>query len=74
MLNTLWQRNIRSINKRIKTRRENKMTNKPTITSWSINVKWSNGLEENLTDCDDDTASYVDQYLTEVEQQKQSEE
>lgn len=50
------------------------MTNKPTITSWSINVKWSNGLEENLTDCDDDTASYVDQYLTEVEQQKQSEE
>ena len=48
------------------------MKDKPTITSWSINVKWSNGLEENLTDCDDDTASYVDQYLTEVEQQKQS--
>lgn len=46
------------------------MKNKHTITSWSINVKWSNGLEENLTDCDDDTASYVDQYLTEVEQEK----
>jgi hypothetical protein len=46
------------------------LKDKVKILSWSINVKWSNGLEENLTDCDDDTASYVDQYLTEVEQEK----
>jgi hypothetical protein len=40
------------------------------ILNWSINVKWSNGVEEDLTDCDDDTASAVDTWLTEIEDKK----
>ena len=36
------------------------------VIGWSINVKWSDGQEENLTDCDDDTASAVDTWLNEI--------
>ena len=44
--------------------------NKLKIIGWSIDVKWSDGTEEKLTDCDDTTASYVDDYLTEKETEK----
>ena len=47
---------------------------KLTIIGWSINVEWSDGKEENLSDCDDDTASAVDAWLTEVEEEKNNEE
>ena len=47
-----------------------KLKDKLKILSWSINVRWSNGVEEDLTDCDDDTASAVDTWLTEVENEK----
>ena len=45
-------------------------SHKLKILNWSINVKWSNGVEEDLTDCDDDTASAVDTWLTEIEDEK----
>jgi|TARA_E500000331_G_C17007741_1_gene604961 hypothetical protein len=47
-----------------------KLKDKLKILNWSINVKWSNGVEEDLTDCDDDTASAVDTWLTEIEDEK----
>ena len=49
------------------------LKNKLKILSWSINVKWSDGEEEDLTDCDDDTASAVDTWLTEVEKERNEE-
>jgi hypothetical protein len=49
------------------------LKDKLKILSWSINVEWSNGEEEDLTDCDDDTASAVDTWLTEVEEERNGE-
>jgi len=43
------------------------------VISWAINVKWSDGNEENITEIDDDTASSVDTFLTELEQRKNTE-
>ena len=43
------------------------------VISWAINIKWSDGEEENITEIDDDTASSVDTFLTELEQDKHSE-
>jgi hypothetical protein len=43
------------------------------VISWAINVEWSDGKEENITEIDDDTASSVDTFLTELEQGKHSE-
>jgi hypothetical protein len=40
------------------------------IIGWSIDVKWSNGEEESITDIPDDVAQSVDEYLTEVEEKK----
>jgi len=50
------------------------LKDKLKILSWSINVKWSDGEEEDLTDCDDDTASAVDTWLTEVEKERNTNE
>tara|TARA_R100000995_G_scaffold44686_1_gene21049 strand:- start:222 stop:380 length:159 start_codon:yes stop_codon:yes gene_type:complete len=46
---------------------------KKKIISWSIDVKWSDGSQENLTDMDDTTAGVVDDYLTEIENEKNEE-
>ena len=43
-------------------------TNK--IIGWTIEVEWSDGKVEKLGDCDDTTAGYVDDYLNEVEREK----
>ena len=43
------------------------------VICWAINVEWSDGKEENITEIDDDTASSVDTFLTELEQGKHSE-
>jgi len=43
-------------------------TNK--IIGWAIEVEWSDGTVEKLKDCDVTTASYVDDYLNEVEREK----
>ena len=37
------------------------------IIGWSIDVKWSNGKEEKITEIPDDVASVIDDYLTEIE-------
>ena len=50
-----------------------KLKSKLKILSWKINVRWSDGAEEDLSDCDDDTASAVDQWLTEVEEERNNE-
>ena len=46
---------------------------KKKIISWSIDVKWSDGSQENLIDFDDTTAVCVDDYLTEIEKEKNEE-
>ena len=43
---------------------------KKKIISWSIDVKWSDGSQENLIDFDDTTAVCVDDYLTEIENEE----
>lgn len=40
------------------------------ITGWSIDIKWSNGEEESIIDIPDDVAQPVDEYLTEIEGDK----
>ena len=47
-----------------------KLKSKLKILSWKINVHWSDGTDEDLSDCDDDTVSAVDQWLTEVEEER----
>ena len=37
------------------------------ITGWTIDVKWSNGKEEKITEIPDEVAQYIDDYLTEIE-------
>ena len=37
------------------------------IIGWSIDVKWSNGKEEKITEIPDEVAQYIDDYLTEIE-------
>ena len=38
------------------------------ITGWALQVTWSDGQEETITDIDDETARAVDTYLTEIEE------
>jgi len=40
---------------------------KKRIIGWALQVTWDDGKEETITDIDDDTASSVDAYLTEIE-------
>ena len=40
------------------------------IIGWSIDIEWSNGKVEKLTDIPDDITSGIDEYLTEIEEQK----
>jgi len=47
----------------------NNMTKK-TITGWSITVTWSDGTKENILHLPSDTASAVDTFLTEIEQDR----
>ena len=37
------------------------------VIGWSIDVKWSNGKEESITEIPDDVALVIDDYLTEIE-------
>lgn len=47
-----------------------KTKNNLRIVGWSIEVSWSDGRIEKLSDCDDTTAGYVDEYLSEVEEER----
>lgn len=44
------------------------------ITAWSVNVVWSDGTEEVLTDMPDYVATEVDAWLTRVEEDNTPEE
>ena len=44
-----------------------KKQTKKTITGWALQVTWSDGREEILTDIDDQTAGEVDHYLNLIE-------
>ena len=46
---------------------------KPTrnkIVSWTINIKWDNGIYENISDMDDDISQPIDDFLTELEDER----
>ncbi len=40
------------------------------ITGWALQVTWSDGREETITEIDDETASAVDTFLTELEDER----
>jgi len=49
------------------------MNEKPkrnSITSWTINVQWDNGTYENISDLDDDVSQPIDDFLTELENER----
>ena len=49
------------------------MKTKPTrnkIVSWTINIKWDNGIYENISDMDDDISQPIDDFLTELEDER----
>ena len=46
------------------------MSEKKTISGWSIVVTWSDGNDEIITEVDDDTASYVDSFLNDYEKEQ----
>ena len=43
---------------------------KGQVTSWTLELQWSNGVIENHGECDDPCASEVDSYLTELERER----
>ena len=40
------------------------------IVSWTINIKWDNGTYENISDMDDDISQPIDDFLTEIEDER----
>ena len=40
------------------------------IVSWTINIKWDNGTYENISDMDDDISQPIDNFLTELEDER----
>lgn len=40
------------------------------IVSWTINIKWDNGTYENISDMDDDISQPIDDFLTELENER----
>jgi len=40
------------------------------IVSWTINIKWDNGTYENISDMNDDVAQPIDDFLTELEDER----
>ena len=50
-----------------------KKQTKKTITGWALQVTWSDGQEETITEIDDQTAGEVDTFLTELEQERHEE-
>ena len=40
------------------------------IVSWTINIKWDNGTYENISDMDDDVSQPIDDFLTELEDER----
>ena len=40
------------------------------IVSWTINIKWDNGIYENISDMDDDISQPIDDFLSELEDER----
>jgi len=50
-----------------------KNTERLRIVGWSINVKWNNGKVEDILEIDDTTAQVVDDFLSDYENEVNSE-
>jgi len=50
--------------------KEEKKPKRNSITSWTINVQWDNGTYENISDLDDDVSQPIDDFLTELENER----
>ena len=43
---------------------------KGEVVGWTLELEWSNGVVEKHGECDDTCASEVDNYLTELERER----
>ena len=50
--------------------KEEKKPKRNSIISWTINVQWDNGTYENISDLDDDVSQPIDDFLTELEDER----
>ena len=50
--------------------KEEKKPQRNKIVSWTINIKWDNGTYENISDMGDDVSDLVDEFLTELEDER----
>tara|TARA_B100001109_G_scaffold240844_1_gene224468 strand:+ start:477 stop:656 length:180 start_codon:yes stop_codon:yes gene_type:complete len=50
--------------------KEEKKPQRNKIVSWAINIKWDNGIIENISDMNDDVAQPIDDFLTELEDER----
>ena len=61
------------MNKEETKKRKKKRKTKPTrnkIVNWTINIKWDNGTYENISCMNNDTAQMVDDFLSELEDER----
>ena len=50
--------------------KEEKKPQRNKIVNWTINIKWDNGTYENISDMNDDVAQPIDDFLTELEDER----
>jgi len=50
--------------------KEEKKPQRNKIVNWTINIKWDNGTIENISDMNDDVAQPIDDFLTELEDER----
>ena len=50
--------------------KEEKKPQRNKIVSWTINIKWDNGTYENISDMNNDVAQPIDDFLTELEDER----
>ena len=50
--------------------KEEKKPQRNKIVNWTINIKWDNGTYENISDMGDDVSDLVDEFLTELEDER----
>ena len=57
--------------KKLEVARERRMKKgKGQVVGWTLELAWSNGVVEKHGECDDTCASEVDNYLTELERER----
>ena len=49
---------------------ENEKPKRNKIINWTINLKWDNGTYENISCMNNETAQMVDDFLTELEDER----